>query len=155
MKKQMLALFSLAILSFQCYADERAMGVAENAAGQLNDALQKGRVDDIVSLYTDNAMIIQPDGSFSKERGEIRAFWQNMLDKKSGVMAIDVIEAKDDQEGTIVTTAHISDSKSLSTSPGTMKYSYDGVVYSVLRRQADGSWKAQVQQWRDAHAHVG
>jgi uncharacterized protein (TIGR02246 family) len=155
MKKQILALISLAMLSFQGYADERAMGVAEKAAGQLNAALQKGRVDDIVSLYADNAMVIQPDGSVAKQRGDIRAFWQNLLDKKSGVMALDVVEARDDQDGTIVTTAHISDSKAMSTSPGVMKYSYDGVVYSVLKRQTDGSWKAQVQQWRDAHVPVG
>jgi uncharacterized protein (TIGR02246 family) len=155
MKKQILVLFSLAMLSVQGVADERAMGVAENAAGLWNKALKAGSIDDILALYADNAMIIQPDGSFSKERNEIRAFWQNIMDKKSGVMAIDVIEARDDRDGTIVTTAHLSDSKAMSASPDMMKYSYDGVVYSVLKRQADGSWKAQVQQWRDAHAHVG
>lgn len=155
MKKQILAFFAFVILHSQLYADDRIMGVAENAFSQWNEAIKKGRIDDILAFYTDSAMVIQPDGSVSKRRGEIRAFWQNLLDKKSGVIALDITEVKDDQNGTIVTTSHISDTKALSRTSGAMKYSYDGVIYSVLKRQTDGSWKAQVQQWREAHTHVG
>lgn len=129
-------------------ADDSTQQIAESNVARWNEAFAHGRVDDILSLYTDNAMLVQPNGSVSKNMSEIRAFWQTLIEKRGGVLAIDVIEVKGEQEDTIVTTTRISEVKSLPAAAQVMKYQFDGVLYSVLKRQRDGSWKAQVQQWR-------
>jgi uncharacterized protein (TIGR02246 family) len=153
MKKHILTLISLVALlgTGQVSADESTQQIAESNVAKWNEAFAHGKVDDIVSLYTDNAMLVQPNGSISKNTSEIRAFWQTMIEKRGGVLAIDVVEVKGEHDDTIVTTTRISEVKTLpaSAQAQVMKYQYDGVLYSVLKRQHDGSWKAEVQQWRD------
>ncbi len=139
--------FLLAV-SFQVPAAvEDAQRVAEANSAQWNAALAKGKVDDIVSLYSANAMLVQPDGEVSKNPDQIRAFWQNLIKKNAGVFIIDVQEAKGETDGSIITRATLSDVKTLQNTQHVMKYNFDGVLYSVLKRQSDGSWKAQVQRW--------
>lgn len=61
---------------------------------------------------------------------------------------MDIVDVRSEQDGSIIATARLSDIKTLrSEQPQTIKYHYGGVLYSVLRRQPDGSWKAQVQRW--------
>ncbi len=134
--------------SFQALAvADDAQRVAEANTAQWNAAFAKGKVEDIVSLYSSNAMLVQPDGAVSKNPEQIRAFWQNLIKKNAGVLSIDVQEAKGETDGTIITRATLSDVKTLQNTQHVMKYNFDGVVYSVLKRQNDGTWKAQVQRW--------
>lgn len=58
--------------------------------------------------------LVQPNGSVSKNIGEIRVFWQIPIEKQSGVLAIDVLDVKNEQKDTIVTTTRISEIKTLS-----------------------------------------
>ena len=124
-----------------------AQSVAAATTAQWNAAFARGKVDDIVSLYSSNAMLVQPDGAVSKNPDQIRAFWQNLIKKNAGVLNIDIQEAKGETDGTIITRATLSDVKTLQNTQHVMKYNFDGVVFSVLKRQNDGSWKAQVQRW--------
>jgi ketosteroid isomerase-like protein len=121
--------------------------IAESTAAQWNAAFAKGKVDAILSLYTDNAMLLQPNGLVSRKPSEIRAFWQALI--QQGDYAMDIVDVRGEQDGTIVATAELSGVKTLSGQPQVMKYRYGGVVYSVLTRQPDGSWKAKVQKWSD------
>jgi uncharacterized protein (TIGR02246 family) len=130
-------------------AAEDIRQIAESSIAKWNAAFAQGKVDEILSLYADNAMLVQPNGSVSKSVGEIRAFWQMLIQK--GVYAMDVVDVRSEKEDTIVATTKLSDIKTLQSPPQVMKYRYDGVLYSVLKRQADGSWKAQVQQWTGNH----
>lgn len=147
MKKIWLILF-LTIGSGQALALEDARQIAESNVAKWNEVLARGRVDEILAMYADNAMVLQPNGAVSKNSREIRAFWQTMIDKKAGVFSIGIVEAKGEKEGTIVTKTILSDVKTLENAQQ-IKYNYDGVLYSVLKRQSDGSWKSQVQQWSD------
>jgi len=130
-------------------AAEDVRQIAESSIAKWNAAFAKGKVDEILSLYADNAMLVQPNGSVSKSVSEIRAFWQVLIQK--GVYAMDVVDVRSDKDDTIVATTKLSDVKTLQGPLQIMKYRYDGVLYSVLKRQADGSWKAQVQQWTGNH----
>lgn len=130
-------------------AAEDVRQIAESSIAKWNAAFARGKVDEILSLYTDNAMLVQPNGSVSKSIDEIRAFWQMLIQK--GVYAMDVVDVRSEKDDTIVATTKLSDIKTLQSPPQVMKYRYDGVLYSVLKRQADGSWKAQVQQWTGNH----
>ena len=126
---------------------EDARQVAEANVAQWNSAFANGRVDDIVALYAEGAMLVQPDGEVSKGTGPIRAFWQNLIGKNRGLLTVDIEEVRGEKEDTIITRTTLSDVKTLQNTQHVMKYNYDGVLYSVLKRQSDGSWKAQVQQW--------
>lgn len=130
----------------QSQAEDSPRQIAESSAAQWNAAFAKGKVEEILSLYTDNAILLQPNGKVSRGAGQIRAFWQNLVGQ--GDFAMDVVEVRGSGTDTIVATAKLSDVKTLpSPEPQVMKYRFGGVLQSVLRRQPDGSWKSQVQRW--------
>ena len=127
-------------------SDGEARRIAERSAAQWNAAFAQGGLEDILALYANNAMLLRPDGSVSRGPGEIREFWAKLI--RQGDFAMDVIEASHEHAGTIVATVRFSDMKTLPNArTETMRYSYGGVITSVLRRQSDGSWKAEVQRW--------
>lgn len=126
-----------------------ARQIAESSAAQWNAAFAKGKVDAIVSLYADNAMLLRPDGAVSRGAGEIRAFWQNVI--QQGDYAMDIVSVSNDQKDTIVATAELSGVQTLGGQTQAIKHRYGGVLYSVLKRQPDGTWKAKVQKWNDDH----
>ncbi|MGZ8242383.1 YybH family protein [Methylomagnum sp.] len=143
----MLALVTTAAAA-EPQGDAAVRRIAELSAAQWNAAFAKGRVDEILSLYEDNAMLVQPNGSVSKGSGQIRAFWQPLIQK--GDYEMDIVDVRSDRDDTIVAIAELSDVKKLSSlRHQVMKYRYGGVLYSVLKRQPDGSWKAKVQKWND------
>jgi uncharacterized protein (TIGR02246 family) len=151
-KRSLWFLFFLITGGGQAFAADDVRLIAESNIAKWNEALAKGKVEDILSLYTDNAMLVQPNGAVSTSKGEIRAFWQTMIDKKSGALTVDIMDARGEHEDTIVTKTTLSDVKTLQDPQRVkqlMKYSYDGVLYSVLKRQNDGTWKAQVQRWSE------
>jgi ketosteroid isomerase-like protein len=129
--------------------DPSPQQIAESTVASWNEAFAHGRVDEILSFYTSNAMVVHPNGTVSKSLSEIKAFWQTVMEKRAGVIAFRIVEARGEREGTIVTEAKLSDLKTLQNPHQTMNYEYDGVLYSVLKRQTDGSWKAEAQRWTD------
>ena len=123
-----------------------ARQIAEAAAAQWNAAFAQGRVEDVLSLYAADALLLQPNGTVAHGAGQIRDFWQQLM--RQGAYAMDVLDVRRELDGTIVTRIRFSDVKSMpSVRPQTMKYRYGGVIYSVLRQQSDGRWKAEVQRW--------
>lgn len=151
MKTSLGLLLILVTTMGQAFADtpESARQIAESATAEWNAAFAKGRVDDILTLYSNDAMLLQPDGAVSRGASQIRDFWQKMI--QQGEYAMDVIDVRREQGGAIVATVRLSDVKTLTSAHQTVKYNYDGVVYSVLKQQADGRWKAEVQRWNSAH----
>ena len=130
------------------HAADPARQIAETSAAQWNAAFAQGKVDAIVSLYTDNALLLRPDGAVAHGVGEIRAFWQNVI--QQGDYAMNIVDASS-EDGTIVATAELSGVKVEANHQPASKYRYGGVLYSVLQRQPDGTWKAKVQKWNDDH----
>jgi uncharacterized protein (TIGR02246 family) len=145
-KRLLLSLLFGISVSNALSATEDFRQIAEANVARWNEAFSTGKIDEILSLYEDNAMLVKPDGSVSKGSNDIKAFWQALLDKKSGVYAIEITKVKCEKDDMIVTTATLSTSKTLQNPQQVMKYHYDGVLYSVLKRQANGVWKARVQQ---------
>ncbi len=141
-----LALVTTGITALSWAGEPSPQQIAESRAAEWNAAFARGKVDDILSLYTDNAILLQPNGSVSRSVPEIREFWQLLIQK--GVYAMDIVTVRSGDDNTIITTATLSDVKTLHNSgPQVMKYRYNGVLYSVFKRQPDGSWKAKVQEW--------
>jgi uncharacterized protein (TIGR02246 family) len=149
MKKRHLGLAALLLAAASAApagADE-ARQVAEASIAQWNSAFAKRKVDDIVSLYAANAMLVRPDGSVSRSPEQIRAFWQSLIAQNNGVFSVGIQDVRGENSDTVITQTILSDVKRLQNTRQVMKYNYEGVLYSVLKRQSDGSWKAQVQQW--------
>lgn len=120
--------------------------IAEHSAVQWNAVLARGKVEDILPLYTDNATVLQPDGSIAKGYGPIRDFWTQLIG--AGEYAMDVIDVHGEQNGTIVATLRLAGVKTrASAGEPPLQYHYDGIIYSVLKQQPDGGWKAEFQRW--------
>ena len=142
----MWVLVTTAAVAGESQTEDNFRRIAESNAAEWNAAFAKGRVEDILSLYADNALLVQPNGAVSKGAGQIRDFWQPLI--QQGEYAMDIIDVRGERPDTIVATVKLSDVKTLpSPRQQVMKYRFDGVLYSVLKRQPDGSWKAQVQRW--------
>lgn len=131
----------------QSQAADSALEIAESTAAQWNAAFAKGKVEAIVSLYADNAMLLRPDGVVSKNASEIRAFWQNVI--QHGEYAMDIVDVRGEPDDIIVATAELSGVKTADDHSHLTKYRYGGTLYSVLQRQPDGTWKAKIQKWND------
>lgn len=141
-----LAFVTAGMAVFSWAAEPSPQQIAESRAAEWNAAFARGKVDDILSLYTDNAILLQPNGAVSRSMPEIREFWRLLIEK--GVYAMDIVTVRSGDDDTIITTATLSDIKSLQNSGRQiMKYRYNGVLYSVFKRQPDGSWKAKAQEW--------
>ena len=124
--------------------------IVEKSTAEWNLAFSAGRLDDVMSFYAPDAMMLEPNGTVAKGTKEIRDFWQTMI--RQGDYAMDVIDVRCESNGTIVTTSRFSDIKTLqSTAPQRIRYLFGGVIYSVFKQQPDGSWKAEVQRWQSAH----
>jgi ketosteroid isomerase-like protein len=119
--------------------------IAESSAARWNAALSQRKLDEIVALYTGDAMLLRPDGEVSRDPAQIRAFWQGLMNQ--GEFAVDVVGAHSEKDDTIVMTTTFSEIKRIGSSTPGLHYHYDGMLYNVLQRQADGSWKAKIQRW--------
>jgi ketosteroid isomerase-like protein len=140
MRKKLLLMSVLAMVALPPAYAEEAREPASLVA-PWNAALESGKLDELLKLYAKDALVLLPNGQAVKEPKAILEFWRHLLATHSGRYALDVdkvIYAKDD---TVVSTLRWSNRT------GDLKYSYDGVIYSVFKRQPDGSWKAQVQRW--------
>lgn len=129
--------------------EEAGRPIAEADIGRWNSAIAKGSLDGVVSLFTADAMLLQPNGKVTRDQGQIRAFWKSLLETRQGVSRFALVKARRENDDTVVTRAVLSDSKTLGKPDDVISYHYQGVVNNVLKRQADGGWKVQVQRWND------
>lgn len=136
----MIALLSGSMMAVGATRDDPKK-MAADAVAQWNAVLNSGSVDALMRLYADNAMVLLPNGQAATNSKSIREFWKHLLANTYGKHQLDlddVIFVKDD---TIVSTVRWSNLED------GLKYSYEGVIYNLFKRQPDGSWKAQVQRW--------
>ncbi|MDD5035188.1 MAG: hypothetical protein PHE55_10545 [Methylococcaceae bacterium] len=122
--------------------------IAEESVSKWNQAIAKGAVDEIGSLYTGDAILIEPHGVVAKGQ-EIRQFWRALIDSQRGVYTLALLDVSDEKDNTIVARIAMEDTKPLGKSNQVLRYRFNGVLYNVLIRQPDGSWKVQTQRWSE------
>lgn len=121
---------------------------AEQAIAEWNSALKHGDVSDIMAFYTDDAMLLQPGGSVARKSSEIRSFWKSLIKKGHDKYAVDVVKVSDSGADTVIAqTKWVSTAVLDGAAKDIMNYYYDSSVSTVLKRQTDGSWKANIQKW--------
>ncbi|MEE9397367.1 MAG: DUF4440 domain-containing protein [Methylococcales bacterium] len=135
----------IALVLAQATAAETPRQSVENSIDKWNAALNSASIEDIMSLYANNAMLVQPDGKIAKSSKEIRSFWKAMLVK--GAYAVDIENIRGDKNSIVMATRLASTATLSDTQNDSTKYYYSGTIMNVFKRQNDGSWKAQVQQW--------
>lgn len=130
--------------------DETGRAIAEADVNQWNSAVAHGDLEGIASLFTQDAMLIQPNGQAVRDSGKIRLFWKSLLESPQGASRFRLVKARRENGDTVVTRMELLSSKPLgNTASDSISYHYQGLVNNVLKHQADGSWKAQVQRWND------
>ncbi|BCX83003.1 hypothetical protein MIT9_P2594 [Methylomarinovum caldicuralii] len=139
MKKWLLAA-ALTLGAGAAWADDVPRSVDQTVA-RWNQALNQGRVDELMHLYAKDAMVLLPDGKVIKDPREIRRFWEKVLAARHGRFEVDVNDVLSAKGDTVVSTLRWTNVD------GELKYAYDGVIYNVFKKQADGTWKAQAQRW--------
>lgn len=140
------------VLTVPVHADTNPRQVAEAAMSQWNEAMQHGRIEDIVALYSHNALLLAPDGKVSHSPTEIRDFWRLLMtsDKtgQNGAYSLNVVEARSEDDSTVVTKTVLARQQTLpNENRHVLTYTYGEPLYSVLKRQKDGSWLTTVQRW--------
>ncbi|HHJ39498.1 MAG: hypothetical protein AXA67_09285 [Methylothermaceae bacteria B42] len=142
--KKIVLFLALALGMANGFADDSKQvseKMARDAVAQWNAVLHSGNIDALMRLYANNAVVLLPNGKTAKDKQAIRRFWKQLLDSNPNHFKLDltdVIYAKDDTVVSSVRWVNKEDG---------LEYSYDGVIYNVFKRQADGSWKAQAQRW--------
>ncbi|RUM52529.1 MAG: hypothetical protein DSY87_06215 [Methylococcus sp.] len=128
-------------------AADSLASIAGSNVDQWDQALNRRDVEQVMALYTENAIVLQSNGQISQTRNAIRSFWELVFDTQSGEYSFD-IEGIQKSSNKIILAATWSARNGLNSTPyGSVGHGYDGKMTNVLVRQDDGSWKAQVQRW--------
>ena len=128
-------------------ADDTLRSIAERNVHQWHAALEQRDIDQIMNLYTDNAIVLQPDGGVSKTRDSIRSFWRSVLESANVEYSFDVEQIQKSTSKIVLAAKWFNRNQLSASTPASHHHGYDGKMTNVLVRQNDGSWKAQVQRW--------
>lgn len=127
-----------------------AVAEAEADVARWNNAVAQGNLNSILSLFTQDAMLIEPAGQVAHNNGQIRDFWKSLLETPQGMSQFRLVKARRENSDTVVTRMELIAGKPVGVPVGNhISYHYQGLVNHVLKQQADGSWKVQVQRWND------
>jgi len=128
-------------------ADEVRKAV-EAANAEWVAAFNRGDAVAVAALYTEGATLMPPDREMVRGRKGIQEFWQGAIQRGVKDAALTTVEVQADgntayEIGRASFTVHAKDQ---APKPISSKY----VV--VWKRQADGSWKLQVDIWNSTPA---
>lgn len=138
--KKWLVILGLFSLSAATMAQDAPRSISD-AVAKWNQVLQQGNLDALMHLYAKDAMVLLPNGKAVKDPNEIRRFWQQVLANKGGQFRMNVDDIIYSRDDTVVSTLRWT------AKEGALQYAYDGVIYNVFKKQADGTWKSEVQRW--------
>lgn len=143
----------LLALSFQALAVDDAKHIASLHAENWRQTLLTGNVEEVLGLYDPgNALLIGPNGALAGSLSEMAAFWRSFIDKGGVKTNIQVVDAHFDvlanqrQDSTVV--ARLLLSRDNSDKPNRIYFvKQRWHVDSILKRQTNGQWKTQLQNW--------
>lgn len=141
MRSIMLALMCVLVSSVGWAADgEQAIRAALE---QFVASMNTGDAATTAALYTEDAIMLPPDGTRIEGRAKIQELLQSFVDAKTEYSHIDAREIGVDRNlawnaGTYE-AQFVADDGQLATEKGT--------YVAVWRREADGAWRMQVDTW--------
>jgi len=122
-------------------ADEAAAINALNI--KWDAAVNQGDTTQLVSLYSDNAVMMPPSSEILSDRGAIKNYWDVLREVGIDVYAIDTVDLRIDGNTAYQTvlweaTRNAADGNVIQ---------FNGNMSNVLERQKDGTWKIKLQSW--------
>jgi uncharacterized protein (TIGR02246 family) len=120
---------------------ERGLAAAETV---FFDAMQRGDVEAMMTVYTEDAISLPPGGAMVRGKAAIREFWARYLAETSRVVVERervALEIEGDSLWEVSTYRQRVEWKDGSVSED------EGKWLTVRKRQADGSWKTHMGAW--------
>ena len=115
----------------------------EVANANYSQAIQKGNLADVVAAYTDDAIMVPPDGDLVKGKQAIEEYYGKLFQMGMKGIEMTTIEV----EGSGGTVYEIGKTKVL-IHPEGKEAILDSTKYLVIwSHQAGGAWKVQVDIW--------
>ncbi|MFQ5660134.1 MAG: YybH family protein [Gammaproteobacteria bacterium] len=102
-----------------------------------------GQMPALLNMYTGNAVIIPPSSEILADPAAIQSYWGKLKSIGMSDYRIDTIDIRID--GDVAYQLALWQA-SLTAGDGKVIH-LDGNMTNVLQRQADGSWKIQLQSW--------
>lgn len=133
-------------------AAERGLAAAETV---FFEALERGDVEAMMTVYTDDPITLPPDGSIVRGRAALREFWTGYVARASKVEVERervALEVTDDSAWEVSSYRQRIEWKDGSVLEDSGKW------LTVRKLQADGSWKTHMGAWtsdRGAAAATG
>ena len=124
------------LLGVQCTTQIDQEKVREEIATANDDFMAlygAGDVAGLAALYTEDGMILPPNGDFVKGAEAIQGFWQAMMDMGIKGAKLEIIEV----EGFVDTAIEVSKCKLLDGEGQVL----DQGKYIVIWKKVDGEWK--------------
>jgi uncharacterized protein (TIGR02246 family) len=136
--------FAFAILLVTSVAwaadDEQAI---RDALAQFVANINAGNAAPVAALYTEDAIMLPPDGTRVEGRAKIHEVLQGFVDAKTAYSHIDLTDVGVD--GDLAWNAGTYEAQFVTEKgePATEK----GTYIAVWRRDADGAWRMQADTW--------
>ena len=132
--------FSFAILIFQCakqVSTEADIEAIKNIGNLIVKAFNEGNLDDLMKLYTDNAIVMPPNQPAAIGKEAVRSYYQFVEENSYSIeYPSDEIKVAGDfafRRGTFKGTLTLEESGE------TVSINNKGML--LLQKQTDGSWK--------------
>ena len=109
------------------------------------ELLPKGSVDDLMSLYTQDVLLMPPGASSAQGLDEVRTFWSDFFDEWEVVDATSTIDEVIVGEGWAWSRGHYLET--LRSKDGLVTVVESGKFSGIWRRVPDGSWKISRDMW--------
>jgi uncharacterized protein (TIGR02246 family) len=111
---------------------------------RFEEALEQGDAATVGSVYTDDAVLLPPNGPMTNGRDAITKFWQGVMDMGVRGIELNTLSLVEDGDD----AAHEIGTASLAIKPEGGEPTTDIVKYVVVwRREAAGEWKMAVDIW--------
>lgn len=134
--------FAVLLVSSVAWAadDEQAI---RDALDQFVASMNAGDAALVAALYTEDAIMLPPDGTRIEGRAKVQEVLQSIVDAKTAYSHIDLIDVG--VNGDLAWNAGTYGAQFVAENgePATEK----GTYVAVWRREADGAWRIQVDTW--------
>ncbi len=113
--------------------------------GQWSKAAAAKDLEQTVAYYSDDAVVLPPNGPSATTKGAIRKLWQDLLASPGFAFSWKPARVEASKSGDM---AHVSGTYEFSINDATGKPFNDrGKYLEVWKKQADGNWKCAADMW--------
>ncbi len=116
---------------------------AEAVNSKWTSSFDKGNSEDLMALYTENAVVFPPSSEILEGQVAIIRYLEGL--KKVGVTEYAISNVDMNIKGDIAYETAIWEATRVDTN-GTV-FNFEGNITNVLEKQKDGSWKIKLQSW--------